>query len=101
MPDYTSIKVFWSTNALENAAEIKQYLYKNFGNKEVQSFYEFLRSFEEAIAIFPHLFPSTNKKAGIRRAVLIKELSAFYRESNSNIEIIALFDNRCDLNEWL
>jgi hypothetical protein len=101
MPDKKKLIVLWTYQALKNAASIKIYLKENFSRKEIQKFYSLLSAFESAITIFPKLYPQTNKKAEIRRAVLSKEVSAFYRIIDNQIEVIAILDNRCDLSKWI
>jgi plasmid stabilization system protein ParE len=101
MPEKKHLNVLWTNEALRNASSIKEYLKVNFSEKEIQVFYSLLSSFEKAVSFFPQLYPQTNKKGKIRRAVLSREISAFYRISNDQIEVLAILDNRCDLSEWL
>jgi len=60
-----------------------------------------LKTFEKAISLFPELYPLTRKKSKIRRAVLNKNLSVFYRKNKNKIEVLAVLDNRLDLSKWL
>lgn len=101
MPERKKLTVFWTNETFRNASSIKTYLEENFSEKEVERFYSVLSSFEEVISIFPKLYPQTNKKNKIRRAVLSKELSAFYRISKDQIEVLAILDNRQDLSKWI
>ena len=43
----------------------------------------------------------TTKKKNVRRAVLSKPLSVFYRIEKSTIEVLAILDNRCDFEVWI
>jgi plasmid stabilization system protein ParE len=72
----------------------------NFSQKEIDNFYWLLQSFEETVSVFPELYPVA-KKVKIRRAVINKVLSIFYRIHHNQIEVIAILDNRCDLNNWI
>ena len=101
MPESKINEVIYTDTALKNATSIKRYLLYKFSDKEVDAFYSLLQSFELAVILFPKLYPKTNKKKTIRRAVLSKPLSVFYRIDNSTIEVIAILDNRCDLDEWI
>lgn len=101
MPNSKAVSVFWTDRALENAISIKAYLCEEFSDKEVANFFSLLESFEIAIGAFPELYPVSILKRGIRRAVLSKVLSVFYRIHKNNIEVLAILDNRCDLSEWL
>ena len=93
-------EVLYSERALQNAISIKNYLQNNFSKKEVDVFFALLQSFEAVVKEFPKLYSATSRKKNIRRAVLSKQLSVFYRVNNSNIEVLAMLDNRCDISEW-
>ena len=97
MPEKKALTILWTDEALKNASSIKAYLEESFSEKEIGRFYSLLSAFEEA----PKLYPQTNRKTKIRRAVLSKVLSAFYRISSNKIEILAILDNRCDISKWL
>ena len=101
MPEKKALTILWTDEALKNASSIKAYLEESFSEKEIGRFYSLLSAFEDAVSIFPKLYPQTNRKTKIRRAVLSKMLSAFYRISSNKIEIIAILDNRCDISRWL
>jgi plasmid stabilization system protein ParE len=100
MPESKSLSVIWTDRALQNAISIRKYIESDFSEKEVESFYLLLNAFEEAVSVFPRLYPQTSKKKGIRRAVLSKVLSVFYRASKNSIEVLAVMDNRCDISGW-
>ncbi len=101
MPESKIKEVIYTDTALVNATLIKKYLLYKFSQKEVDNFFSLLKSFELAVVPFPKLYPTTSKKKNIRRAVLSKVLSVFYRIENSTIEVLAILDNRCDLEEWI
>ena len=101
MPKLKGVSIFWTDRALQNAISIKEYLLLKFSDKEVESFLSLLNAFEIAISAFPKLYSLSSIKHGIRRAVLNKALSVFYRIRKNNIEVLAIIDNRCDLTEWI
>ena len=92
--------VYWTDRALQNAISIKEYLLVRFSDKEVENFFSLLTAFEIAVSAFPELYSLSSVKRGVRRAVLSKVLSVFYRIQKNNIEVLAILDNRCDLTEW-
>jgi len=101
MPKRKVASILWTERSLQNAISIKEYLISSFSKKEVDSFYAVLQSFEIAVCTFPELYPESSVRKNIRRAVLSKVLSAYYRVNNGKIEVIALLDNRCDVSQWL
>lgn len=101
MSDKEALAIYWTGKALKNASSIKVYLKENFSEREIDSFYSLLSAFEESVKVFPELYPQTNNETKIRRAVLSKVLSVFYRILNDKIEVLAVLDNRSDVSEWL
>ena len=84
----------------KDADTIKAYLLYKFTQREVDNFYGLLTSFEKAVIIFPESFPIAVPGKNIRRAVLSKQLSVFYRIRNKRISIIAILDNRMNPTKW-
>jgi len=101
MPRQKVASILWTEHALQNAISIKEYLSSNFSSKEIDHYYVILQSFEIAVCAFPELYPQSSVRKNIRRAVLSKVLSAYYRVHKGKIEVIALLDNRCDISKWL
>ncbi len=101
MPEKPLFVVHWTENAFENVSEIKIYLKTNFTDKEVNRFYDLLYTFESVVSLFPKIYPQTNKHLNVHKAVLNKYLSVFYRVLNSKIQVLAVLDNRNNLNNWL
>lgn len=101
MPSSKVVSIVWTTRSLRNAISIKEYLATHFSSKEIETFYGLLQTFEIAVCTFPQLYPLSGIQTNIRRAVLSKVLSAYYRIHNGRIEVLAVLDNRCDLENWL
>ena len=101
MPKSKVASIFWTERSLQNAISIKEYLISNFSAKEVDQFYAILQSFEIAVCAFPELYPQSSVRKNLRRAVLSKVFSAYYRFHNGKIEVIALLDNCCDISQWI
>ena len=101
MASHKISSIVWTERSLQNAISIKDYLTDNFSSKEIEAFFSTLQAFEIAVCAFPELYPQSEIKIDIRRAVLSKVLSAYYRVTKGEIEVLALLDNRCDINRWL
>src|ERR1700733_1693600 len=86
--------VKYTARSHKDADTIKAYLLYKFTQREVDNFYGLLTSFEEAVIAFPESFPIAVPGKNIRRAVLGKQLSVFYRIRNKRISIVAILDNR-------
>lgn len=74
------LQFVWTEKALQNAVSIKHYLLTHFSSTEVAHFFATLQDFEEAVSLFPKLYPESIFKKNIRRAILSTVLSAYYRK---------------------
>jgi len=89
-------KIIWSEEALFNLKGIVAYLEQNWTAKEIKKFALLLDRQLMRIQNNPFLFSESNKLKKIRKSVLTKQVSIYYRINNSEIHIITLFDNRQD-----
>lgn len=88
--------VFWTDEALKNLDSIIFYLSSNWTEKEVKRFLKKLDHAVLLIAQRPKLFPHSVYKQEARRFVLTRQVSIIYTVTDSNINILALFDTRQD-----
>jgi len=91
-------KLFWSEEAISNLEGILNYLEKKWSNSEISNFKTFLSKNLELITKFPLIFPESEIVSGLRRAVLNKQVSIFYKILDEAIYIAYLFDNRQDIS---
>lgn len=88
--------ISWTSHALNELDAIISYLESNWTEKEIKRFARKLEQTIELISKNPAIFQASSDKADIRRAVILKHLSLYYRTKNKRIEILSLFDNRQD-----
>jgi len=86
-------KVIWSAEALENLEKIITYLEKNWSEKEIKKFVKKLEKQISLIKKQPLSFPKS-QLVEIRKSVLSKQITIFYKTSGDTIYIITIFDNR-------
>ena len=79
-------KVIWSPSAENDFAEILNYLSLQWDNKIVNSFIDRLDNYIVIIDHNPKYFPLIDKKLNIRKCVITKQNSLFYRASKNKIE---------------
>lgn len=89
----SGFKIVWTDHALSELKETINYLETNWTERELRNFSAKLDHTIELISKNPELFPSSTKKAGIRKAVVEKYNNLYYRINNDNVEIISLFSN--------
>ena len=92
-------KLIWSEEALLNLKSIINYLEQRWTKREINKFAKLLEKQLKLIEDNPHLFPENNKSNGLRKAVLSRQTTIYYRIINFEIHIITLFDNRQNPNK--
>jgi len=87
-------KLIWSDEALINLKSIINYLEQRWTKREIKKFSQLLNRQLELIENNPHLFAESDKSKDLRKAVLSRQTTIYYRIINFEIHIITLFDNR-------
>lgn len=90
----STFKIIWTTRSLTDLKNIITYLEENWTVKDIQNFAHLLDLQLNRLIIHPFLIPELNKYKKIRKSVLTRQISIYYRVNNNKIQIISLFDNR-------
>jgi len=90
--------IIWSPLSENDFAIILDYLDKNWGSKVASTFIELTEHTLKQISINPRQFPFCYKRRKIRKCVLTKHNSLFYRDGKTNVEILRIYDTRQDPN---
>jgi len=90
----STYKIIWTNRALSDLKNIVTYLEENWTKKEIQKFARLLDLQLNRLVINPFLSPESNRYENIRKSVLSKQISIYYRIHSFEIHIITLFDNR-------
>ena len=88
--------IIWSPLAEIDFASILEYLNKNWDQKVAANFIDLTENIIDHISINPRQYPIIFKKKRIRKCVLTKHNSLFYRDSRSKVEILRIYDTRQD-----
>ena len=89
-----TFKIIWTSRALSDLKNIISYLEENWTLIEIQKFARLLDLQLNRLIIHPFLIPESNKYKKIRKSVLTRQISIYYRVINHEIQVISLFDNR-------
>ncbi len=87
-------KILWTDFALSELEKTIEYLEKNWTERELSNL---AIEIEETLTLLshnPNLFQSSDIKKEIRRVVVAKHNTLYYRVKNNTIEIISFFSNR-------
>ena len=87
-------ELIWSDEALNNLKGILDYLENRWTKREINKFARLLDKQLRLIEDNPYLFAESDKSNGLRKSVLSRQTTIYYRVINYKIQIITLFDNR-------
>ncbi|MDH5399522.1 MAG: type II toxin-antitoxin system RelE/ParE family toxin [Cyclobacteriaceae bacterium] len=90
------LPVRYSLRARQEEIEILEYVQARFGQNTAREVYESIEQTIEKIAVMPGMFPSSKKQKGLRKCVLSKQTSIYYRVSNDWIEVVSFRANLKD-----
>lgn len=91
-------RIAWTDHALTELERTVKYLELNFSANEVNRLAEKIESALRNISRFPRLYPESAQKQGVRRAVIARFNTLYYRinDDKGQIEILSFFSNRED-----
>ena len=92
-------RIDWTDHALMELAETFEYLEKNWTEREMRNLSNEIERTLSLISKNPELFQKSKINNGVRRAVIMKYNSLYYRKNNDAIEILSFFSNRKDPKE--
>ena len=94
-------QIIWSPLAENDFVSILDYIQKNWDSKVVEGFIEITFSSVSQISINPKQFPLIYKNKKIRKCVLTKHNTLYYRDRKDCIDILRIYDNRQDPKKLL
>lgn len=86
-------EIVWSDQALKELEETIEYLKQNFTNKELRKLAVDIERNLDIISENPLIFSRT-ERFDIRKVVIAKFNTLYYKIENEKIEIISFFSNR-------
>ncbi len=91
-------RVLWTDHALDELEEAVRYLRINFSDAEISRLAKSIESTINQITRHPSMHPEAHSARGIRRVVVLRFNSLYYRVNadTNQIEIVSFFSNRQD-----
>lgn len=94
-----SRKVVISKTAKKKLEKLFEYLIEKWSVKVKKDFVEKLDSSIEIIKNQPEIFPESKKGKSLRKCVITKQTTLYYRDTSKQINIVTLFDTRQNPNK--
>ena len=89
-------KVVISKTAEKKLAKLFEYLLENWSEKVKDEFIQKLDNNIGVIQTQPEIFPESKKGKKLRRCVITKQTTLYYRFNSKRINIVTIFDTRQD-----
>ncbi len=86
--------IVWTENANSELIQIINYIYLNFGEHSIRKFVKKIESCIQKLSSMPNAFPKSIIKKDLRRYVISKQITIYYKLIDDNIFIVSIFDNR-------
>lgn len=92
-------KIIWTNEAINNLEEILNYLIEKWSQRELNIFKKKLSRQIELISLYPKMFPVSLYNTELRKAVLSKQTTLFYKLKGNHIYLVFLFVNLKDIKK--
>lgn len=86
--------ILWTDHALEELSRTIDYLEENWEASDLVNFIAKLENTISLISQNPSLFPKSDLKKGVHRAIVASHNTLYYRLRNNSIEILSFFSHR-------
>lgn len=90
------MKVNWTPSAKKSFEQILDWLYNNWTNKEIENFLDQTDSTIEQIKNNPYLYRASEQNEQVRRGLVNRFISLYYRvrSKEEEIDLLTFWDNR-------
>lgn len=83
-----------SNRAIKKLESILVYLEEEWSTKVKHDFIQKLDKSLKQIQKHPYSFPESEKIQGLRKCIVTRQTTVFYKYSNTTIDVVIIFDNR-------
>lgn len=88
--------IIWSPQSEKDLEKILVYLAKEWEESVSLKFLDLIDTLLKQIALNPRQFPVIYKPLNIRKCVITKHNTLYYRNKRSVVELVRIYDNRQD-----
>lgn len=86
--------IFWTNHALTELSATLDYLNKHWTEKELKRFSKALEHTIDLISRQPLIYPESDHRRGVRRALVDANNIMYYRVERSTVQILSVFSTR-------
>ena len=89
-------KIIWSPDSERDLEIILEYLSNKWESSVAVKFLDIIEDLTKQISNNPKQFPLIHNKLNIRKCVITKHNTLYYRSRRTNVEMLRLYDTRQD-----
>jgi len=89
-------QVIWSLQSEDDLYNILEYLMEHWDKSVLLKFIDIVDEIINHISINPKQYPIIQKQKKIRKCVITKHNSLYYRDRKGYVDILRIYDNRQD-----
>jgi plasmid stabilization system protein ParE len=89
-------QIIWAPSAEKDLDGILEYLHNKWGASVAMHFVELANKIIEQLSLNPNQFPLVHKRKKVRKCVITKHNTLYYRARRSQIAILRIYDTRQD-----
>ena len=86
-------EIIWSPLSEQDFSNILEYLKLNWGNPVVDKYINRIDTLLNQISLNPKQYPLINKRKKVRRCVVTKHNSLYYRINKDSIDLLRIYGN--------
>lgn len=90
------LTIRYSLRARQEEIELLEYILNRYGENTAKKVYNKIEKVLSEIASMPDMYRSSRRKEGLRKCVLSKQTSIYYRVKGDYLEIVSFRANRKD-----
>ena len=90
-----ALTISWTPEAEESFEQITDYILGKFGETALRKFLKKVQLFLDGISEYPNLFPQSKSRM-VRKGLLSKQTTVYYRVKGDTIELLSFFPNASD-----
>ena len=94
-----TFKIIWTDEALQGLKQTIKQIELNWSQKEVSNFSRLLDKQIELIKENPGIYPYYDKSKDVKKCVLSKQTTLYYKVKSDTVFLLSVFDSRQDPNK--
>ncbi len=92
-------RIIWSPDSERDLDIILEYLSREWESSVAIRFLEIIEDLTSQISVNPRQFPLIHKGMNIRKCVITRHNTLYYRNRRTHVELLRIYDTRQDPNK--